>query len=290
MTGPSLLPKEMSAKLSRLKIVSKSSTRGAHKGSHRSNRFGSSLDFSDYRVYHPGDDVRQIDWNVFARTEKHFIKRFLDEQEMSVHILLDATKSMNEEKKWLVARQLTSAIGQIVLAKDDTLSFHQSSEDSAYFRKKGRVFQSQYAHHLEKLHTASSDRTFTTSLHLAPLRSKTILYCITDGLESLDQWEIFLKNTARVSRDIRVLFIHAKEDIVPLVNGDVEFISREEEASVNVTILKDTMIQYTNSREAHFQALESLLRKHGASFLHVSSEESIHHILFTQLIRANWLV
>ena len=71
--------------------------RGQHKGSHRSQRFGASLDFSDFREYHPGDDVRQIDWNVFARTDKYFIKRFLDEQEMRVHILLDTTKSMSEK-------------------------------------------------------------------------------------------------------------------------------------------------------------------------------------------------
>ena len=66
---------------SMLSIGTKSKIRGHHKGSHRSQRFGASLDFSDFREYYPGDDVRQIDWNVFARTDKYFIKRFLDEQE-----------------------------------------------------------------------------------------------------------------------------------------------------------------------------------------------------------------
>ena len=84
-----LLQQEWLKKISGCKLATKSKLRGQHKGSHRSNRFGSSMDFSDFREYHLGDDVRQVDWNVYARTEKYFIKRFLDEQEMRVHILLD---------------------------------------------------------------------------------------------------------------------------------------------------------------------------------------------------------
>ncbi len=59
-----------------------------------------------------GDDVRQVDWNVYARTEKYFIKRFLDEQEMRVHILLDGSKSMVQQEKVVLASQLSLALGQ----------------------------------------------------------------------------------------------------------------------------------------------------------------------------------
>lgn len=70
-----------------------------------------SLDFSDFREYTLGDDVRQVDWNVYARTEKYYIKRFLDEQEMRVHILLDATRSMGEEKNGFLRGKLQLPLG-----------------------------------------------------------------------------------------------------------------------------------------------------------------------------------
>lgn len=109
-----LIPSELYKKLGTMRLSTKSKLRGQHKGSHRSSRFGASMDFSDYRTYHMGDDVRQIDWNVFARSEKYYIKRFLDEQEMRVHLVVDATKSMATEGKWQLAKQLTAAFGHLV--------------------------------------------------------------------------------------------------------------------------------------------------------------------------------
>lgn len=73
------LPEDWVVRLGRYSIGTKSKIRGHHKGSSHSRRFGASMDFSDFREYHPGDDVRHIDWNVFARTERVYIKRFLDE-------------------------------------------------------------------------------------------------------------------------------------------------------------------------------------------------------------------
>ena len=122
MSQISILPEDWSAKIGRLQISTKSKLRGQHKGSHRSMRFGSSLDFSDFREYHPGDDVRQIDWNVFGRTDKYFIKRFLDEQEMRVHILLDSSKSLILQDEGRFDKQLTISLGQLVLGRDDRLS------------------------------------------------------------------------------------------------------------------------------------------------------------------------
>lgn len=142
MTAKYLLPEDWLAKISRFQVATASKLRGQHKGSHRSQRFGASLDFSDFREYHLGDDVRQVDWNVFARTDKYFIKRFLDEQEMRVHILLDATKSMGQHAKWLFARQIVASLGLMVLGRDDRLSFSfVQDEVKPPFRRKGTMYR-----------------------------------------------------------------------------------------------------------------------------------------------------
>lgn len=136
--GQNLFPDQLAKRLSPLSIVSRSRRLGHHKGTHRSRKTGSSLDFSDFREYHPGDDLRHIDWNVYARTEKPFIKQFLDEQEMRVHILLDPTKSMGIEGKWDIARQLAIALSHIALKSGDTVSFSTYSDDQKiFFGEKG---------------------------------------------------------------------------------------------------------------------------------------------------------
>lgn len=82
-------------RLERLALVSKSRVRGSMQGRRRSRQAGSSLEFADYRLYAPGDDTRQLDWNVFGRTGKPFIKQFLDERELQVHLYLDCSRSMD---------------------------------------------------------------------------------------------------------------------------------------------------------------------------------------------------
>lgn len=79
------------AQLKRHRITGKRLKSGHHKGSRLATNHGSSLEFSDYQMYELGDDVRQIDWNVYARTEKVYIKRYLDEREIKVHIYLDSS-------------------------------------------------------------------------------------------------------------------------------------------------------------------------------------------------------
>ncbi len=133
-----LFPDRLTKRLGALSIVSRSGRLGHHKGTHRSRKTGSSLDFSDFREYHPGDDLRHIDWNVYARTDKPFIKQFLDEQEMRIHILLDPTKSMGADGKWDYARQLAIALGHIALKSGDTVSFSTWTDEQDYFfRRKG---------------------------------------------------------------------------------------------------------------------------------------------------------
>src|SRR3954451_1484594 len=82
-------------KLERLSIISRKLRPGRMKGERRSTRRGSSVEFADYRNYTPGDDLRRVDWNVYARLERLFLKLFQEEEDITVHVLLDASKSMD---------------------------------------------------------------------------------------------------------------------------------------------------------------------------------------------------
>lgn len=127
-------------KLERLALVSQRRRMGRLSGARRSPKRGSSVEFADYRNYTPGDDLRQLDWNIYARLEKLFVKLFEEEEDLTVHILLDASRSMDwnslqvaraletetgQERgmgsKFRYARQVAAALGYIALSDMDRI-------------------------------------------------------------------------------------------------------------------------------------------------------------------------
>ncbi len=116
-----LLDEDFLARCGRLALISRRIVRGKLRGEKRSRRRGMSTEFADHRDYVAGDDLRHLDWNIYGRLEKLFIKLFEEEEERSVVLLLDASGSMacGEPDKWRHARQVTAALGAIALASGD---------------------------------------------------------------------------------------------------------------------------------------------------------------------------
>jgi len=121
-----LISSELCARLDRIDILSRKVFAGKLQGERRSKRRGQSVEFEDYRNYVPGDDLRHVDWNIFARLEKFFIKIFQEEEDLSFHVVLDATASMEAgtppPSKLISAMRLAMALGYIALVNNDRLS------------------------------------------------------------------------------------------------------------------------------------------------------------------------
>lgn len=290
MTTKAIVPKDWAGKLSRLSISTKSKLRGQHKGSHRSQRFGASLDFSDFREYSPGDDVRQIDWNVYARTDKYFIKRFLDEQEMRVHILLDCTKSMSDPLKWTFAKQLAVSLGILVLQRDDRLSFSSVSPDKKPpFRQKGATYRKAFTQTISALNEPIMTASFADNAILFLPKDSTVLFVISDCLESLESWEKMLRKLPKFAGDIRILQVVTNDELSPSYTGDVQVVDVETSDQLNVSISSRVLESYEEKRKLHQHGLEVLCNKFGARLLQVNADDGISHVLFNQLLRANWV-
>lgn len=99
-------------KLEQLKLHSKKTIQGGTGGNRRSKAKGSSIEFSDFREYSPGDDYRSIDWNAYARFEKLFIKLYMEERETNISILLDSSASMGktDPNKAIAAKRLAAIL------------------------------------------------------------------------------------------------------------------------------------------------------------------------------------
>ncbi|MEX3746227.1 MULTISPECIES: DUF58 domain-containing protein [Lysinibacillus] len=290
MTQKLLLPEDWLAKISRFQVATASKLRGQHKGSHRSQRFGASLDFSDFREYHLGDDVRQVDWNVFARTDKYFIKRFLDEQEMRVHILLDTTKSMGEQAKWTFARQIVASLGLMVLGRDDRLSFSFIQDDvKPPFRRKGAMYRRAFLQVVTEIEEATYTSSFAQGALKVLPKDSTVLFIITDGLEPIEEWEQLLKRLPRFAGDVRILQIATQEEISPEYTGDVRLLDRETGSDVNVTMSSKVLDTYLARRLLHEEEFEAICRRFGVRKLQLKVEDGLQHAIFQQLLKAHWI-
>ncbi|MED3803836.1 DUF58 domain-containing protein [Lysinibacillus xylanilyticus] len=290
MTQKLLLPEDWLAKISRFQVATASKLRGQHKGSHRSQRFGASLDFSDFREYHLGDDVRQVDWNVFARTDKYFIKRFLDEQEMRVHILLDTTKSMGEQAKWTFARQIVASLGLMVLGRDDRLSFSfLQDEVKPPFRRKGAMYRRAFLQVVTEIEQATYTNSFAQGAVKALPKDSTVLFIVTDGLEPIEEWEQLLKRLPRFAGDVRILQIVTQEEISPEYTGDVRLLDRETGRDVNVTMSSKVLDTYMARRLLHEEEFEAICRRFGVRQLQLKVEDGLQHAIFQQLLKAHWI-
>jgi uncharacterized protein (DUF58 family) len=116
-----LLPPDIMAQLERLELVTRKIFRGRMKGERRSKRKGQSVEFADFRQYVPGDDLRSLDWNLYARLDKLIIKLFLEEEDLHFFTLIDASLSMDfgQPTKLQYAKQLAAALGFVGLIRAD---------------------------------------------------------------------------------------------------------------------------------------------------------------------------
>jgi uncharacterized protein (DUF58 family) len=128
-----LLTTSFLAQLDRLSLVARRVRVGQTAGERRSTKRGTSVEFADYRDYTPGDDLRRVDWNIYARLERPFVKLFEEEEDLAVHVLLDGSGSMawggesaseriGELDKWEYARRLVAALGYVALISGDRLT------------------------------------------------------------------------------------------------------------------------------------------------------------------------
>ncbi len=121
-TLDALLSPELMQRLDRLDVLSRKIFAGKLPGERRSKKRGRSVEFDDFRQYVPGDDLRHIDWNVFARLDRLFIKLFREEEDLSVVLVLDCSTSMDTGDKSVFCHRLAMALGYVALVNQNRLS------------------------------------------------------------------------------------------------------------------------------------------------------------------------
>ncbi len=264
------------------------------RGEHLSGKGGSSTDFADFRDYVAGDDLRYVDWNIFARLRRPYIKQFQHEEEMHVVLLVDASTSMLFEDKLLRAKQLAAAFGIMGLLNVERVSAYaiHSQQDQPWMLPPGagRTRIRKLLKFLETLEGGGDipiEKAIETMLRFHRGRGVAIL--ISDFLTFGD-----------VSRPMNLLYsaglevwgvqVLAESEITPNVQGDLRFVDSETQETLDITNASELLNVYHDQRNWLQDELNSMCRSRQGRFLSVSSGMTVQAILFEHLCRQGWIL
>lgn len=277
---------EFLARLKKVRIQGNIKTTGIHKGIRRSQKFGSSLEFSDFRTYQPGDDVRLIDWNVYSRTKRHYIKRHLDEQEMKIAIYLDCTSSMRAiNEKWMLAKQIAACLSFICLENEDRLSFYPIAASSVRgVERKGSIFSKAVLFNIMNINIGETTSSFLTELDSNIQKGKQISFIISDGLERPEGYEQIFRKLTTLKSQVVFIQVLTKDEISPSYSGDRKLIDSEQNTEINISFSPKLIQIYENRVKEHLQQLESACKQTSTMYVMVDNTCSLEEILLKEFV------
>jgi uncharacterized protein (DUF58 family) len=286
-----ILEPKFLAQLDRLCLVSRRMRAGQIQGERRSPKRGGSIEFADFRTYAPGDDFRQIDWNAYARLERLFLKLFVAEEDLTIHLLLDASQSMawGQPDKWLYARRLAAALGYIALVGLDRITGaalqNGGSNGARRFRPhRGKRQAFAWFDWLSGLQ-AGGELDPTTALRDYTTRARYpgSLLLISDLLGP--GWESGLRALAGRRFEVTVLHLLSPQETSPSLEGDLRLTDSENDAAVEITADYDLLQRYQVRLTAWQEHLRHTCASLGAHYVFIETTLPLEELVLAYLRR-----
>lgn len=281
-TSPLLSP-QLLARLEKMELVSRKIFRGRMKGERRSPRKGQSVEFADFRSYVPGDDLRFVDWNTFARLEKLFLKLFLEEEDLHFYALIDASASMDfgSPTKLQYAGQLAAALGFIGLIRGDRVrieTLDQTRRTAApVFR--GRKSLWRMLDHLAAIEPGPGV-SLTEGVKNFCLRNsgKGIVVLISDLMDK-GGYEAALRYLAAQQMDVYVVQVLSAEELDPEIQGDLRLVDCEDGDLAEITVSAPLLKRYRQTLAAFVDAARDFCTRRGMVYLLARNEVPIEELI-----------
>jgi uncharacterized protein (DUF58 family) len=286
-TAPLLSPAFL-AQLERLELVSRKIFRGRLKGERRSTRKGQSVEFADFRSYVPGDDLRFIDWNTYARLDRLFLKMFFEEEDLHFYALIDDTASMGfgTPTKLRYAEQLAAALGFIGLIRSDrvridTISQSAGVPGSVY---RGRASSWRLFDQLSNLTLAAQPLSLNQGLKNFCVRNpgKGVVLVISDLLDKAGYQE-GLKYLLSRQMDVYVIQVLSAEEIDPSVVGDLKLVDIEDQDVAEISVSPALLKRYKQTLAAFTSEAKDFCTRRGMSYLLASNQLPVEQLVSSYL-------
>ena len=287
-----LLSPALLAQLEKLELVTRRIFRGRMKGERRSKRKGQSVEFADFRNYVPGDDLRFIDWNTYARLDRLFLKMFLEEEDLHFFALIDASASMDfgDPTKLYYAKQLAAALGFIGLVRADRVrieSIGQTLRSPApVFR--GRKSLWRMVSHLDAIEPGQNV-PLAEGVKNFCLRNpgKGVLVLISDLMDK-QGYESAMRYLVSREMDVYVIQILSQEEIDPDVKGDLRLVDCEDADVAEVTISAPLIARYKQTLNAFVDGAKSFCTRRGMNYLLARNDVPVDQLVSSYLRNAGW--
>ena len=267
----------------------RSPVRGGLKGGRRSVKRGQSVEFADYREYALGDDLRQLDWNVYARLEKLFVKLFIEEEDVTVTLLLDASASMasGRPEKLLFAKRAAAALGYIALASEDRVTVSvmagRASRRRNGLRGSGRVFRLLSDLSAVEPATGPTDLVAAARHAAAQLTGRGVVVLLSDLLDPAA--DRVIRELAATGSELVIIHVLSPDELDPALEGDLRLVDSETGESVDVTADLGTLDAYKARLAAWKQGFADLAARRRASYVDLSSDTNLAELMFAELRR-----
>jgi uncharacterized protein (DUF58 family) len=288
-----LLDPEFMSKLERLALMAKRVKLGVTQGERRSKRRGSSVDFSDYRDYVQGDDLRHIDWNIYGRLDSLHLKLFEERQDLTLHLLVDASQSMGfgTPHKLDFAKRLAAALGYIALAGYERVSIEAFSGDS--FQRvtpcRGKGSANKLFSFIESIEADGGTALESACTgYLSRNRAKGVAVIISDFFDEAG-FEACLRQLNQTGSDLYAIHVLAPEEIDPRLRGDLKLIDSETEAFAEVSVSRALMKKYKANRDSFCESVRRFCATRGAGHVAISSDASVEDLTL-DLLRKGGMV
>jgi uncharacterized protein (DUF58 family) len=268
--------------LERLQVVTRRRLAGNLASEHRSPEHGESLDFAEYREYHPGDDYRRIDYAALARLDQLLVRLFEAEQDLTVRLLLDTSASMTAPKLRQAVR-VAAALGFVALVRRDVVTLHTFPLERPPRRFTGRHATHALFRQLEEIADAGPTGVTPFAAATRDMLSrpgpKGLTVVVSDLLTP--DWEDGLTRLPARGGDLVVVHVLAADELRPDLVGDLDLVDVESGARVPVSLSPDALRRYEQMARDWADGIAHRCRRLDAGYVRLLDDADLEQALLT---------
>jgi uncharacterized protein (DUF58 family) len=271
-----------------LQTLIKNNVAGMFGGNHQSKRYGSSCEFSDYRDYMAGDDIKKIDWNAYARFEKLYLKLYLDERQLHTKIYIDCSRSMSygNSKKDVQSLRLAAALAYLAVCEMDKVSIFAVKGEEVQEVISGMLGKDAYINNISKLNSIVFEGDSKLSRAILPTDvgyGDGLSVIISDFLTD-ENFEDCIDLLASKRRDILCAQVLSKEELTPKLRGKVHLFDSENNLlTYRKNVNREIINAYKQALEYATGRVRDFCSSRGADYMLISAEETMQEIFFGKL-------
>ena len=279
---------EFLAQLERLTLASRRVFRGRVKGERKSPRRGHSVEFCDYRAYGVGDDLRYVDWNAYARLDRLHVKLFVDEEDLCLHLLVDASASMDfgsPTTKLDYAVRLAAALGFVGLVGLERVGVGIMRERVAegWAPTRGRNQFPALLDFLTHVKPAGPTRlNDAMAAYALRARESGLAVIISDLLDPVG-FEAGVRALMERRFDIHLIHLLDPEEMAPEMAGDFRLTDAETGEVHEISVDREAIRAYREKLHAFLERAENFCRAHEIGYHRVITDTPVEGVVLSQL-------